>query len=518
MDPKVHEDALEDGLDKLERARSWSPRVISRLEHHIRSAGDADLFRMNPLQWATDRGVDEFEAVDLFLHGAKVGLVDMDWNVICPCCGRIMHRFRELHDLQSQNSCTFCFRKDRSTLDDYVQVTFTVSPSVRPIRYLLPESLTLDEYCFTYLFEPSAIVAGILPTRDAMRLFRKHLSLFEPGERLTIETDAQVGVLSCTNLFGQQSFALLARGDADPETQRLTVTLTDHGFEVPLPELEPGEFNVGGLSYAGTFYPTRPGHVEIEFVQGSSTQAALAVFFFPIFGVPLGFGSPSVIALEGLDAASAPDVTFSSPRLTAKRLFATQTFHDLFRSEVFREAEGFGVKDLTILFTDLKGSTQLYQREGDLNAYALVREHYGILHHAVSNHHGAVVKTIGDAIMATFDRPVDAVAAGLDMLRDLPRMNQSSVHGDLVLKVGIHRGTAISVALNDRIDYFGQTVNMASRVQGIAGGGELLLTEDAFASDGVAELIHESECQVTSTETQLRGIEEPLMIYRVCTH
>ncbi len=211
-------------------------------------------------------------------------------------------------------------------------------------------------------------------------------------------------------------------------------------------------------------------------------------------------------------------IAFTSPRLTAKRLFATQTFHDLFRSEVFREAEGFGVKDVTIMFTDLKGSTQLYQREGDLNAYALVREHYGILHDAVSNHHGAVVKTIGDAIMATFDRPVDAVAAGLDMLRDLPRMNQSSVHGDLVLKVGIHRGAAISVALNDRIDYFGHTVNMASRVQGSAGGGELLLTEDAFASDGVAELIHESDCQVTSTPMQLRGIEEPLMIYQVCTH
>ena len=121
MDPKVNEDALEDGLAKLERARGWSPRVVSRLEHDIRSAEDAHLFRMNPLQWATDRGVDEYEAVDLFLHSAKAGLVDMDWNVICPCCGRIMHRFRELHDLQSQNSCTVCYRKDRSTLDDYIQ-------------------------------------------------------------------------------------------------------------------------------------------------------------------------------------------------------------------------------------------------------------------------------------------------------------------------------------------------------------------------------------------------------------
>ena len=182
---------------------------------------------------------------------------------------------------------------------------------------------------------------------------------------------------------------------------------------------------------------------------------------------------------------------------------------------MFQESEGFGVKDVTILFTDLKGSTQLYQHVGDLNAYALVREHYGILSHAVASQHGAVVKTIGDAIMATFTRPVEAVAAGLEMLRELPRMNQSSVYGDLVLKVGIHHGAAISVTLNDRVDYFGQTVNMASRVQGSAGGDEMLLTEETFQSDGVSELLRESGSRVDSERIPLMGIDEPLTIYRV---
>ncbi len=516
MDVEVHEDALEQALATIEQVRSWSPRVISRLEHHIRTAPDEDLFRLNPLQWASERGVDEYEAVDLFLHSAKVGLFDMDWNVICPCCGKVMRSLRELHGLQSDNTCTVCFRRDKATLDDYVQVTFTISPSVRPIRFHQPQSLSLEEYCLTYLYEPSARILGTLSTWDALRVFQRHMSLFSPGENLTVETDADPGLLSCVDLFGQQSFALLAKGDPAAGTQHLTVAFTDGGFEVPLPPMDPGEFDLGPFSYAGTFYPIRPGRVAIEFQQRATKQAALAVIHFPIFGLPKGFQIAEDVTLaEPIDAATAPDVGFASPRLTVKRLFATQTFHDLFRAEVFQESEGFGVKDVTVLFTDLMGSTQLYQREGDLNAYALVREHYGILSHAVSRQHGAVVKTIGDAIMATFEHPAEAVSAGLDMLRELPGMNLSSAHGELVLKIGIHHGAAISVTLNDRVDYFGQTVNIASRVQGSADGNEMLLTEEMFASDGVSELLEASGCKVTAGRVPLRGIEEPLMVYRV---
>ena len=94
-------------------------------------------------------------------------------------------------------------------------------------------------------------------------------------------------------------------------------------------------------------------------------------------------------------------------------------------------------------------------------------------------------------------------------------MNRASEHGDLVLKVGIHRGAAISVTLNDRIDYFGQTVNLAARVQGSADGGELMLTEEIYTSDGVDELLRRSEWPVDQASTQLRGIEDPLTIYKV---
>ncbi len=515
---EVNEAALETALAAIESARTWSPRVISRLEHHVRTVGDEELFRVNPLQWASERGVDQYEAVDLFLHGARVGLFMMDWNVICPCCGKVLRSLRTPHGLQARNTCPVCFRRDRATLDDYVQVTFTISPSVRTNRFHRPQDLSLDEYLIPYLYEASARLVGSLTPLDAMRVFQRHLSPFLPGATVTVETNAEPGILSCVDLLSQQSFGLLARGDPAPGPQKIAVTFTDHGFHVPLAAMEPGEFNVGPLELAGTFYEIRPGPITLEFKQHAAAEAALAVIFFPVFGLSADFTPPQGITLAGpLDTATSSDVQFASPRLTLKRLFATQTFHDLFRAEVFRESEGFGVKDVTILFTDLKGSTQLYQREGDLNAYALVREHYGILSHAVSHQHGAVIKTIGDAIMATFDRPVDAVAAGLEMLRELPKMNGSSVHGDLVLKLGVHHGAAISVTLNDRVDYFGQTVNIASRVQGSAVGDEMLLTEETFLADGVAELLERSECRVSSAPVALRGVDEPLLIYRVST-
>lgn len=147
--------------------------------------------------------------------------------------------------------------------------------------------------------------------------------------------------------------------------------------------------------------------------------------------------------------------------------------------------------------------------------YALVREHYGVLNTAILNQHGAIVKTIGDAIMANFTHPHQAVGAALEMLSGIRQLNQSSRHAGLILKIGIHNGAAISVTLNNRIDYFGTTVNIASRVQGSAGGDQIYLTEEVYNSAGVIELLQKQGCQIESTMLDLRGIQEQVKIYIV---
>jgi class 3 adenylate cyclase len=527
MDFVVNDNNLEESLAKIERVRTWSPRVISKLENSIRTANDEDLFRVSPLQWASQKGVDEYEAVDLFLHGAKAGLFYLEWDVICPCCGKITQSLRDLHSVESVSTCKLCFRKDKPNLDDSVQITFTLSPSVRSLRFHHPETLSLEEYCFKYLFEPSTIINGMMPLMDAFQYVHRHFSSFSPGEKITVETEVGAGALACMDVLGQQSFGLVPGGEPTAEVQKIAVKLTDHGFEVPLPEMKPGEFSAGPLAFAGTFYPIRPGKVMLEFEQGASASAALLVAFFPIpwdgvgsIEVPAGLPAEMTSYLDGLkdggpDIQVLPSHQYSSPRLTAKRLFASQTFHDLFRAEVFQDAEGFGIKEVTILFTDLKSSTHLYQQIGDLNAYALVREHYGVLNAAILNQHGAIVKTIGDAIMANFNHPAEAVGAALEMLGGLRQLNQSSPHGGLILKIGIHRGAAIAVTLNNRIDYFGQTVNIASRVQGSAGGDEIYLTEEIHSAPGVSDLLQKHDCKIESVLLELKGIEGQVKIYKV---
>jgi class 3 adenylate cyclase len=172
-----------------------------------------------------------------------------------------------------------------------------------------------------------------------------------------------------------------------------------------------------------------------------------------------------------------PQIRFT-PSLSGKRLLMTQTFRDFFRSEVIRATEGIAVRDATLVFTDLKGSTALYERIGDLNAYIQVQRHFQHLLDATVRHHGTVTKTIGDAVMAAFETPADAVRAAFDMREAADQLNRERPQRDFILKIGVHRGASIAVTLNERLDYFGQTVNIAARVQNLADGDEICITED----------------------------------------
>src|SRR4029079_7796983 len=103
------------------------------------------------------------------------------------------------------------------------------------------------------------------------------------------------------------------------------------------------------------------------------------------------------------------------PFLTAKRMLSDQTFRDVFKADNLNIDQRLKITSLTFLFTDLKGSTALYERVGDLAAFDLVRAHFHALLEILASDKGAGVKTSGDAVMATFIRPEHAIVAGLRM-------------------------------------------------------------------------------------------------------
>jgi class 3 adenylate cyclase len=153
-----------------------------------------------------------------------------------------------------------------------------------------------------------------------------------------------------------------------------------------------------------------------------------------------------------------------TPFLSGAQLLSNQTFRELFGTETITSGEGLAVKRLTLLFTDLRGSTALYDRIGDMKAFELVRLHFGYLRECISRNSGALVKTIGDAVMASFVDPRDALRAALDMRARIAQFNADAGSDLIGLKIGLHAGACLAVTLNDRLDYFGQTVNIAARV------------------------------------------------------
>jgi class 3 adenylate cyclase len=199
------------------------------------------------------------------------------------------------------------------------------------------------------------------------------------------------------------------------------------------------------------------------------------------------------------------------PFLTAKRMLTNQTFRDIYRTDTLDVDQGLKITSLTFLFTDLKGSTALYDRVGDLAAYDLVREHFRVLNEIVASEAGAVVKTIGDAVMATFPTPDRALAAALRMRESVRDIRD----GDLLIKIGIHEGPCLAVTLNDRLDYFGQTVNIAARVQGLADAKAIFATKPVVDDPQVARLIEKNKLMPTEQLAALRGVSDKMAVFQI---
>jgi class 3 adenylate cyclase len=204
------------------------------------------------------------------------------------------------------------------------------------------------------------------------------------------------------------------------------------------------------------------------------------------------------------------------PFVTANRLLSNQTFRDIYHADTLSVEQRLKITSLTFLFTDLKGSTELYDQVGDLVAYDLVRAHFQVLTEIVGAEAGAVVKTIGDAVMATFPTPNRAVAASLRMREAMLRLNEQRKRADdLVLKIGIHEGPCLAVMLNERQDYFGQTVNIASRVQNLASSRAIYATGSVVGYEASAQLLEKAGVSPVPQSHNLRGIEDSLTIYEI---
>lgn len=199
-----------------------------------------------------------------------------------------------------------------------------------------------------------------------------------------------------------------------------------------------------------------------------------------------------------------------------QNLLLMPDFQKLFPQEKLLPDESLEVSRVALLFTDLAGSTALYAARGDPRAYHLVRLHFDVLFDSADRHGGTVVKNIGDAIMAAFQTPAEALRAALAMQAGIGELNARQRLAEeewLILKIGLHSGPCLNVTLNDRPDYFGTTVNVAARVQLFSRGHDIVFT-DVVRNDSDARRLLNGR-GLETMQHSLKGIRDELRVHRI---
>jgi class 3 adenylate cyclase len=417
--------------------------IVRKLSELIEQADDLTLARIRSHTLADYWGFPRKRVLEICLWATRIGLLDLQWDLLCPHCRGAAASSRSLTGISAQVYCGSCDVDFRVNFDNTTELTFRPNPSIRQIE--------VREFC----------VGGPQVTPHIIAQ-----QLLDSSEKKELKLPLEAG-----------RYRLRARG-------------------------VPGELflqvGAGGAAQA----VIRAG------IEGWPIEE-LALDTNPTLRLENETGDESLFSLER--------TAWSDQSATAAEVTALQMFRDLFSNEALRPGEQISVGSLTILFTDLKDSTRLYREIGDAPAFGSVMNHFDVLREAIRSEDGALVKTIGDAVMAVFRRPAGALRAILKAQKRLA--NPAAGMRPLKLKVGIHAGPSIAVTLNDRLDYFGCTVNMAARLEGLSTGGDVVISNTVYADPEVAELFESPDCNLTASpfEQMLKGFdEESFMLWRVC--
>ncbi|WP_170119368.1 adenylate/guanylate cyclase domain-containing protein [Tumebacillus permanentifrigoris] len=441
-----------------------------------------DLFRINPLRFAATHELDPARVLNLFIYGTKVGLFELDWNLICPMCSCVEHTYNSLNQIAMGDTfrCTLCDVDVETELDNYVEVSFNLHPAVQDLqidpfadhnsylRYFFSQNFIRPQYMMDYIQGKAFKSFTVVPPH---RTAATHLN-GAPGELYRIAS------------LDKHSMCHIQFTDEQQERpQTIEVELTANGL---LPEL---------IELAA-------GPVEILLHNRDSNQIACTLMY------------TNHLEMD-CHASDEKEQMTALPFLSGKMLLNNQKFRETFLVENLPNGMNLKLSNLTVLFTDLKGSTALYEKTGDVEAYRLVQDHFRLLTDVVSQHSGATVKTMGDAIMASFSTPADGLTAALEMVREMKNLNDSlDLDATLEVKIGLHTGPALAVKANETIDFFGQTVNLAARVQGQARAGEVWIS-DAICQDAAARDVMFANGYTPEQHTiTLKGVNSPSTVYR----
>ena len=423
-------------LEQSEQKRAIADRLVDFLEH----GDDFAVTRIRPYKLADDWDMPRRDVLEVCLRATRAGLLDFQWDLLCPLCRGPQESGRSLKDINTHVHCAGCQIDFTVNFDRYVELTFRPNPAVRRVNVFA--------FCIgSPQMTPHVVAQQLLP----------------PSEQRVLNLPLERGSyrLRALELAGSQD-----------------VTVSPDGAASAQVVLSPGGFSSEALNVAERFT------LELR----NDTDAE------------------QLVMLERME--------WNDQATTAAEVTALQMFRDLFASEALRPGEQISVGTLTVLFTDLRDSTRLYREIGDATAFGRVMNHFDVLRKAIAEHDGAVVKTIGDAVMGVFRCAADALDAMLEVQRKLAQPSDGSM--PLQLKAGLHTGPCIAVTLNDRLDYFGSTVNLAARLEGLSNGSDVIISRSVYEDAQVRELLDKKGLSATEFAMTLKGFdEERFALWRV---
>ncbi|UTC66754.1 MULTISPECIES: adenylate/guanylate cyclase domain-containing protein [unclassified Treponema] len=322
------------------------------------------LFHIDVYGLAEELNLNKETILNIFIQGVYDGFFTIDWIYHCPTCGGVAHETLSIHEAVSENYCPACQKNFNNTLDDNIEVFFSIHPNIIPLKPSLKE---------TYLAK--------------------------------IENDVNTG----------------------------------------------------------------------NYLTWKKTNS-----------------------IKGID------------------LIQNNLYRELMGSDVLIAEQSLQIMKTAILFTDIKGSTFMYSELGDAKAFALVREHFRILFDVIKKFNGVPVKTIGDAIMGVFMNSKNAVDASIEIQKELHGHYKNNPEIERIeVKIGIHAGPALVVTLNNRLDYFGTSVNMAARIQNAARPNEVVISEELFNDKGIQKSIAEITDKVQRQRITFKGMKEESTVYHI---
>ncbi|MDQ2976547.1 MAG: DUF5939 domain-containing protein [Acidobacteriota bacterium] len=406
--------------------------ITDLLLEFVQQADDFALARIKPYELADEWEVTRRSVLETCLRATRVGLLDLQWDLLCPLCRGPQESGASLSEIDSQVHCETCRIDFTVNFDRFVELTFRPNAAIRPVN--------IKDYCIGSPQRTPHVVAQQLLPAQTQRVLTLPL---EPGNYR----------FRALELPGEQAVKVSAQG---PDSA--AISISTKGW--PREEL----------------------------------QVALR----PALDLRNETDAEQLLILERLE--------WGDNAATAAEVTALQIFRDLFATEALRPGEQISVGTLSVLFTDLRDSTRLYRAIGDATAFGRVMNHFDVLKKAIAEGDGALVKTIGDAVMAVFRNPESALKAMLRAQEILAAPPDGSA--PLTLKAGIHTGPCIAVTLNDRLDYFGSTVNMAARLEALSTGNDVIISRALYDDPDVRELLDSENMVATPFEMLLKGFDE----------